>query len=150
MNRGNILHSEVCVPRIRFEGIDPSWVSLAEGTIFLHEMRRPNGSRCLLSLRVSVFQGSRFPPPIVGFDLGVFDLQCLQWDASLWAPLSKWDRITVGGCPGRALSHWKFFAGQPDPNNPSHLTFDIELDGVRHTCDGWLDNDGKLVVSQRP
>jgi hypothetical protein len=141
MNRGNILHCELCMPRIRFEGIDSSRIVPSIGTIFLHEMRRPNGMRCLLSLTVS---------PMFPIEQAGFRVQCLQWNISFWPHLSKWDYLTVAPGSGSSQSHWKFYAGQPDANNPSHFTFDFELDGQRHTCDGWLDNDGKLIVSQRP
>ena len=33
---------------------------------------------------------------------------------------------------------YRFYAGQPDPNNASHFTIDYELDGKRATIDGWL------------
>jgi hypothetical protein len=138
MNRGNVLHWEVCVPQSRFEG-ERRFPAL--GTIFLHEMRRPNSMRCLVSLSDS---------PIGPSGLGRFRLQCLQWDVSLRPQLLDWDQITIGLGHGSIFSHLKFFAGQPDANNPSHFTFDYELDGLRRTCDAWLDNDGKVIVSQRP
>jgi hypothetical protein len=141
MNRANVLHDEICVPRIHFEGIDNSRIIISDGTIFLHEMRRPNGTRCLMSLTFAPI----FPIEQIGFRI-----QYLEWDLSLWPRLSKWDFLTVATDRGSPLAHWKFFAGQPDANNPSHFTFDYEVDGLRHTCDAWLDNDGKLIVSQRP
>ncbi|MGA2440862.1 MAG: hypothetical protein ABSH08_07875 [Tepidisphaeraceae bacterium] len=141
MNRGNVLHDEICVPRIHFEGIDNSRTVISDGTIFLHEMRRPNGTRCLMSLTFSPM----FPIGQIGFRI-----QYLEWDLSLWPRMSNWDYLTVATDRGSPLGHWKFLAGQPDANNLSHFTFDYELDGLRHTCDAWLDNDGKLIVSQRP
>jgi hypothetical protein len=141
MDRGNVLHCEVCVPRVHLEGIDHSRIILSDGTIFLHEMRRPNGMRCLTSLTFS----PTFPIEQVGFRV-----QYLEWSVSLWPQMSNWDYLTVATDRGSPLAHWKFFAGQPDANNASHFTFDYEVDGLRHTCDAWLDNDGKLIVSQRP
>jgi hypothetical protein len=129
------------VPRSHFEEIDNSRIVLSDGTIFLHEMRRPNGMRCLMSLTFSPM----FPIGQIGFRI-----QYLEWNVSLRPQMSNWDYLTVATDRGSPLSHWKFFAGQADANNPSHLTFDYEMDGQRQTCDVWLDNDGKLIVSQRP
>jgi hypothetical protein len=138
MNRGNVQHAEVCLPRIQFLGLGA--VHATDGTIFLHEMRGPDGTQYLVSLIFS---------PLYQSESNQFRLQYLQWNVSPWPHLSIWNYINVK-CAGSAQSHYKFFAGQPDPNNASHLTFDYEIDGQRHTCDGWLNNDGQLIVSQRP
>jgi len=141
MNRSNVIHSEVCAPRNRFMGIGKYSGTMSDGTIFLHEMRRPDGTRCLVSLTFS---------PTFLFEAGRFRLQYLEWKASLWPEMSNWNYLTVTTGSGVVPNHWKFFAGQPDGSNPSHFTFDYEADGARHTCDAWLNNDGNLIVSQRP
>lgn len=135
MNRFNVLHSEICLPRNRFMGapITPDY------TIFLHGMHRPDGAYRLVLLSFT------WQP-----QLALTALQYLEWTVSLSPKLSNWNYITAQTFSGRLNSHWKFFAGQPDPNNASHFTFDYELDGTRHSCDAWLKNDGQLIVSQRP
>src|SRR5699024_3764914 len=46
-----------------------------------------------------------------------------------------------------ALNVLRLFAGQSDPNDPSHFTIAYELDGVRGVIDGSVLEDGvKLVV----
>jgi hypothetical protein len=141
MNRANVWHSEVCMPRNRFMGLGKNAKMLSDGTIFLHEMRRPDGTRCLLSLTFS---------PMFLYEAGRFRLQFLEWRVALWPQMTNWNYLTVTTGTGIAVNHWKFYAGQPDANNPSHFTFDYDADGTRHTCDGWLNNEGNLIVSQRP
>jgi hypothetical protein len=130
----NILHSETCFPLTCF---DHSRVS---ATIFLHEMRRPDGTRCLVALNLVI--------PPAAFNSWMPEMSCQQWIVSLVPRMSSWNEVNF---PTILYDHhWKFFAGHADATNRSHVTFDYELDGRRHTCDGWLNNAGQLIVSQRP
>jgi hypothetical protein len=146
MNRSNIVHSEVCIPQNRFMGMGKFSGTISDGTIFLHEMRRPNGRRYL----VSVICSTRFPNGVERFRLQCLQWSLSRWNISLWPQLADWNEPSFMTAPITPLSHCKFFAGQPDANNPSHFTFDYDLDGTRYTCDAWLNNDGQLIVSQRP
>ena len=141
LNQLSVIHSEVCLSRNRFMGFGKNANTVSDGTIFLHEMRRPDGTRCLVSLT--------FPLNFL-YAVGGFRLQYLEWNVSLWPQMTKWNYLTVTTGSGTQVNHWKFFAGQPDANNPSHFTFEFELNGTRRTCDAWLNNDGQLIVSRRP
>jgi hypothetical protein len=44
----------------------------------------------------------------------------------------------------------RIYAGQPDPNDPSHFTFDYEQWGQRDTVDGWLEADDSVTLKPRP
>jgi hypothetical protein len=113
-----------------------------DALIFLHELRGPDGRHCLVSLSIDHFSmisplGQTFQPLLPD-----------RWLTPLIVPSSPSDAINS---PFRfGSNHWKFFTGQPDPSDQSHFTFDYELDGQRHTCDGWLNNSGFLIVSPRP
>ena len=136
-----IIKSELTKPLNRFEGIHDHRYLLSDGGIFLHEMRRPDGARCLVALTCW---------PIYPNGVTSFRLEVMQWTISLLPRLNSWNYVSFEAGAVTPRSHWKFFAGQPDSNNPSHFAFDYELDGTRHTCDGWLNNVGQLIVSQRP
>jgi hypothetical protein len=43
----------------------------------------------------------------------------------------------------------RFYAGQLDPNDPSHFTIDYELNGARNVIDGWLTDDDFLRIRPR-
>jgi hypothetical protein len=141
VNGGMPVHQESCAPVINFMNV-PALPSNA--IIFSHELRSPDGSRWLLIL--SVTQSSRTA------QFGNFQIYGEVGNLSI--PPSRLCGNVYTVPPDTAVhlkrSHWKFFAGQPDPANLSHFTFAYDLDGQRHTCDGWLKNDATLVISQRP
>jgi hypothetical protein len=43
----------------------------------------------------------------------------------------------------------RIYAGQPDPNDPPHFTFDFEQWGHRDTVDGWLEPDDSITLNPR-
>jgi hypothetical protein len=43
----------------------------------------------------------------------------------------------------------RFFAGQPDPSDPSHFTVEYEIFGLKDTIDGWLTDDDFLRIVPR-
>lgn len=47
---------------------------------------------------------------------------------------------------GRRL---RAFAGQADPDDTSHFTIKVEIDGARRTIDGWLLRDGHSQLTDR-
>jgi hypothetical protein len=42
--------------------------------------------------------------------------------------------------------HFRFHAGQLDPNDPGHFTVDYEHDGVRGTIHGRLKDNGSVEL----
>jgi hypothetical protein len=47
-------------------------------------------------------------------------------------------------------ARFKYFAGQPDPKDPTHFTIDCQIDGKPMKIDGWLRDDDKIDISTRP
>jgi hypothetical protein len=139
--RSNIVHEENCIPKNRFMGAGKLSNTMSDGEIFLHQMCRPDGSRYLVSLSLS---------PAYPNGIEKWRFQALQWTVSFSPQLISWQNPSFVTDPVTSPSHWKFFAGQPDPNNLSHFTFDYDLDGTRNICDAWLNNDGQLIISRRP
>jgi hypothetical protein len=64
----------------------------------------------------------------------------LKWH---WAPPSgdKPEEIRI---EGREM--FRFYAGQPDPSDPSRFTIDYDVDGQRGTIRGQLKNDGTVEL----
>jgi hypothetical protein len=48
--------------------------------------------------------------------------------------------------PQRRPYNLRFFAGQSDPNDPTHFTVTYELNGVKNTIDGYLTDDDFLRI----
>jgi hypothetical protein len=108
-------------------------------TIFLHEMRSPDGSRWLVSLSCvgasgdfTVMQEARRPQSFINPSGAQY-----VWHQS--------DFRVDDGTPGLRV-----LAGQIDSSNPGHLTFEYEVGGQKHIMDGWLKDTGDLVVAARP
>jgi hypothetical protein len=139
----NILYSEFCPPLNSMQRyLDDRTAD--DGTVFLHEMQTPSGERRLVLLSISSFSQ-------LAYDANMLRLEYREWSAAVNPQLLKSDEATFAGLESPFISkrHWKFFAAQPDTADPSHFTFDYDLDGARHTCDAWLKDDGQLIVSQR-
>jgi hypothetical protein len=138
-NNARILHQNSCPPLNAFTGYPTGTVG---DRIFLHELRRPDGVRRLVCVSVGQPSATEWNH--------YFQVVVYAWDVTSSPTIVTWDMGNVATGTGNSLSHWKFFAGQPDLQNRSHFTFEYELDGNRHTCDAWLGNDDKLLISQRP
>ena len=110
----------------------------SDTTVFSHERWTPAGaSRYVLvnywwNSEEVVISGAQYLPATL----------MLKSRVSLLFP-PKNSGLTL---PARA----RIFAGQPDPNDPTHLTIDYELDGQRHVIDGWLTSDGEVKLETRP
>ncbi|MGA2583611.1 MAG: hypothetical protein ABSG31_10075 [Tepidisphaeraceae bacterium] len=116
--------------------------------IFAGEMQAPNGERRLVFLDhdpTSVTADEQVLPndfgmvrcTTIGRTLGPSGIQPQQ-------PVDSVAALPAGS------QRLKIFGGQLDATNPSHLTFDFEIDGTRHTADVWLKNDGTMMMAPRP
>jgi hypothetical protein len=130
--------------------VPPEWMNFyalysppgfnSEGTVFLHEMSKPNGERRLVAVDLThslaltdalvlvsrVFApGTMFQPPQ---EMG---------DVYFSAPV-------IAGPDGG-----KVFAGSLDPSDASHFTFRTDDGSDVVTHDGWLQNDDTVRFSTR-
>jgi hypothetical protein len=123
-------------------GVGIGWTMPA---IFLHEMRQPDGQVRLVIIDVPRFAGTKTDH---GANYNLW-AETLVPTAFMSQPKSSGLLvlpIDVSG-DGRRI---RFFEGHIDIHDPSHLTFDFEIDGQNQTCDCWLNNGGQLIVSRRP
>jgi hypothetical protein len=63
-----------------------------------------------------------------------------------WTQTTSWENGTIDIDPKQVM---RFFAGQPDPNNPSHFTIAYEVDGRRELLDGLLHDDDSVTLEPR-
>lgn len=141
-----IFYSELNPLRGRFENFGDSPSRWTLPTIFLHEMKRPDGSPRLVSLSADRFCLSDITS---GYSL--------RLDAQQWIPAEFPARPQPAGPQRQAMldiprdaKRLNLLAGRVDPVNPSHFTFDYELDNRRHTVDAWLNDADELLVCARP
>jgi hypothetical protein len=126
-------HREVSGTRLR-----------TNGTIFLHERQTQSGVRRLVAVEVtrSVWPAQRVElrPAARLFTVG----------SHLRPPVEVLSQTNGGGLlPFDASDTIRIYAGQPDPNDPSHFTVDYEVNGVRRTVDGWLRDPHTIVIERR-
>jgi hypothetical protein len=125
----------------RFEKLGGSTRYGHNATIFLHEMRSPNGSAWLVSLsscgtlpddQIVVGTEARRPRGFIE---------------------SAGNQYSYTECHFALPEHSKglrVFAGQLDPVNPSHLTFEYEVNRCKQTMNAWLKDNGQLVLGPEP
>jgi hypothetical protein len=90
--------------------------------------------------------GEKPPEPVQGAGASLLihgfgtDAQRMNWH---WAPPSgdKPEEIRIDG-----REVFRFYAGQPDPSDPSRFTIDYDVDGQRGAIRGQLKNDGTLEL----
>lgn len=110
-------------------------------TVFLHERRNSRGERRLIAVTAH--------PGIFANPRGVFlDWYVLRPGTSLTRP-----KLLHNAESHLALERrdgdLRLFAGQPDPKDVAHFTFDFEQFDYRGTVDGWLRDDDTLVIERR-
>lgn len=119
-------------------------MSQSVGTAFLHERTSPQGERRLVA--IDLFTTGIVPNNVMGFNATSFDPSRAVRGPRALLTLTRGDGVTVTAQPGDSF---RVFAGQPDQNDPSHFTIDYEHNGTRHTLDGWLKEDGLVMIEKR-
>ena len=124
--------------------------------VFLHELTTPSGARRIVAVHflpyvlegteggggaglvARIFEtGGYFGPPVYVGDS----------NARMLVPADA-PALVATSIPPAAAVPLRWFAGQPDADDPSHFTLDYELDGVHGTVDGYLTDDGGSVRMQ--
>ncbi len=119
--------------------VTPGWMPpTQQAMIFLHERRAAGGTPRLVA---------------VERDAGP---DCLAFSASVLEPAGI--RRPLNAVPsglssnvGDTTTHrdTRFFAGQPDPADPSHFTIRYVRAGATHVIDGYLLADNSITLTQR-
>ena len=96
-------------------------------TLFLHERTTPGGVRRLVLLETD-------PRPKGDTALRITLVAPIPFSAARSYP--GWS--TRSRSLAASLENFRFYAGQPDPNDPSRFTIDVERFGLRTRLDGQL------------
>jgi hypothetical protein len=112
------------------------------GTLFLHERTTPTSKRTLL-VGVDIAGWSR-GGPVVLF------ARCRTLAPAVPLRLPAQEKVDH---PSVHLSHTegtlRLFAGQPDATDASHFTIDYLLGDQKGVIDGWLKDDGSVLLERR-
>lgn len=140
-----------------------------EGCAFLHQMTTQSGSSRLVWIAIDIHQSVSKPDVLAGnetdqiysiwlertltayvFDPEVSEPHIVHTSALLRTPPLR--KLTVKSETSAQLElrdQWRIFAGQLDPNNPSHLTIAYDIDGKPGVIDGWLKDGDRLMLEPR-
>jgi hypothetical protein len=119
----------------------------ALGTVFLHELRKPDGTRRLVAVEAEAFMGlGNNPDSEVTLDYHVI------------VPATPWRRAQlVTNANLRPSFHYEggegqyfdIHPGRVDRGDPSHFTFDVTWRARTVTLDGWLRDDDTVLLEPR-
>jgi hypothetical protein len=139
--------------------LPPQWHSRPDGITemrptnlaFLHARTSPGGNQRLVAIECLPDQ-EVVVAPVLGLTP---DDRCLRFRFCSIRP-ATWRQSAsfalTARIPFRVLTtgrRFRLFAGQPDPSDPSHFTFDYECDGHRGVIDAWLRDDDKIDLKPR-
>jgi len=121
--------------------LTPAWMPpTQQAMIFLHERRAAGGMPRLVAIERDA------GPDCLAFSASVFEPMGIRRPLNLKA-------VTAGMSSdvGDTTTHpdTRFFAGQPDPIDPSHFTIRYERAGATHLIDGYLLTDNSITLTQR-
>ena len=117
----------------------------SSGTVYLGELRTKDGRRVLCSLDLSL---SSQPTQRWGSIVA----RMIEPGTTYRSPrhvsptIGRGDGSSIAFKAGDTL---RIYAGQRDPNDPSHVTIDYVLNGTTHTIDGWLEDIGFMRLELR-
>jgi hypothetical protein len=130
----------VAVPWQNFYQNYTGSLPVSVGTLFLHERTSRGGNRRLVAVDVvgaephlgRVHANMRVFSPPVG----------IAWPKQRTTSIATLPLATNDGL-------FKIFAGQPDPNDPSHFTIVYEGGNHRGVIDGWLQDGDNVLLELR-
>jgi len=114
-------------------------------TLYLHRRQTPDGRSRLVAVELLTVR-SIGAARALDFSVRVIEPGFL----ALPKDLSTGSGLVLGRVIVSANSSLRLFAGQSDPDNPSHFTIEYQEDDARHrTVDGWLRDDDTVALEPR-
>lgn len=115
---------------------------LANGTLFMHELRSPGGQR-----RLVVIEGQNQVDPVLGFAEIAMVTRVFEPGSAFTLP-----KEVVTGLRTQNLQVTRdsiCYAGQPDVSDASHFTIQIAEGQRERMIDGWLREDDHIIIEER-
>jgi hypothetical protein len=118
------------------------------GQIFMHEMRTPSGKRRLAIVRYLPEQDVFTPSMVISYNLTV---TVVTPATAFSLPVARRQEDPVDVTSGWQSNppNVRMYAGQPDPNDPSHFTIRYQMWGQEDIVDGRLDDRERITLTQR-
>ena len=115
------------------------------GPVFMYARSAPGGAARLVVVKVDSERSwrLRFPPRGTAPSDHLFTTTVVRPATLLSGPVVTLDHWNPPPGPPD-FGDLTFFAGQPDPADPSHFTIDYQTPAGRGTIDGWLQGDDTI------
>ncbi len=121
------------------------WHHIHACPVFLHARRTPGGEERVVTIDISEpARSNAATEPIILLQLNAVVPGSLLRPAD--APLLGAQTFSVFLGPADRA---RVYAGQPDAADPTHFTFDVEVNGQRTTIDGHLADGGTVTLKPR-
>jgi hypothetical protein len=133
------------VPKAYTNFAGSTFTSQAFGTGFLHQRRSKRGNVRLVALDLHIAN-------VIGREkYMIFGANVFSPGGILTGPRNLPTKTTGDGVQVfvAAGDAYTVFAGQPDPKDEAHFTFDFIYNGTRRTVDGWLEDDDSVFLKRR-
>jgi len=112
------------------------------GTLFVGELRTPGGTRRLVGVDITGwFRGG--PSPILSTHVRTFEPT-----PPMQLPPQR-AGTTTNVSLGKGEGVLRVFAGRRDPSDASHFTIEFSVSGRAGVIDGWLKEDGSVLLEPR-
>jgi hypothetical protein len=120
----------------------PIFRASADGTLFLHRLRRPDKTERLVGIDLLMHRST----DTFGFDAepSIFSTGGMFTSPSYLKNNNLLPLIDVNN-----KSTLRIYAAQPDDADDSHFTFIIEADKKKYTYDGYLNSDDSILIQAR-
>ena len=117
-----------------------------QGTLFLHSRTSRDGNVRLVGLDLNMAPGLWIASTGDVEDKSLVETIITPGRALAPDTIKQSCKIVMWICPTNPIP-MRFFAGQADPNDPSHFTFDYQRGNSRGTLDGYLSDDDSITIT---
>lgn len=143
-----VIRSRYSADLAKYNGVRSPPGAKQGALLFMHEMRTAEGERRLVTVEASLRMGI-FSAPRIEYERSAMKL------ADLYSQ-RRGNTLVTTSCSSERPSlddgkvyPLKIFAGQIDPQDPSHFTIRFEIGGMQGVLDGWLESDGHIRLEER-
>jgi hypothetical protein len=121
------------------------------GPAFLHGRTNPRGERRLVGVDLSPIDEEfwLYPRVVVPAGLTTDPRPAKTHAEYATLPADRQRLLALALVKDSRKDAVRVFAGQPDPDDPTHFTIRLEVNGVPETVDGWLQDDETVLLKPR-
>lgn len=142
---------------VKFVSFDPDvWtrhplLKWDPGPAFLHRLKNPRGETRLVGIDLSPLDDDLwfYPRVVIPAGLSTDARPARTRKEYSLLPLDRQLHVALGLEKSSSTDAIRVYCGQPDPDDPTHFTIALEVNGAREVLDGWLQDDETVLLKPR-